>query len=104
MCMVIKMYLLGICDNADIIKLLGIIKVIIIGICAAVPIILIVSLSLNFAKAIKLGEDELAKAKKNAIPKIIAAVLIFFIPMFVTIVISVASGNSETLDCLKLIG
>ena len=61
--------LLDICDNADIMSILRIIKIAILIIRIIVPILLIVSLALNYMNAVKSNDaDMLSKANKSSIP------------------------------------
>ena len=86
------MLVMNICDNADILSVIRIIKIVITIIKVVVPIILILSLSINYLNAVKSNDfDALAKANKSMVPKIIAAVLVFYIPTFVNIIADISS-------------
>ena len=88
------MNILDICDNADIMSILRIVKIVITIIRIVVPLILIISLSINYTSAVKSNDsDLLSKANKSAIPKIIAAILVFLIPTFVHIL-----GNNSAYE------
>lgn len=94
--------ILDICNNADIMSILRIIKIVITIIKIVVPIILIISLSLNYLSAVKDNDnDGLAKANKSAIPKIVGAILIFMIPTFVHILGNL-TGETSFLHCLDI--
>lgn len=96
------MYLLGICNNASILEALRVIRIIIKIIQIVVPIILIISFSIEFLSAIKIGnEDLLKKAANNVVRKSIAALLIFLIPTFVSVVVKFSNPSNEYLVCLK---
>ena len=58
------MYILGICDNGEILELFSVINTIILIIKIVVPIILIVSGMLAFMKAIKVGDEDLLTKSK----------------------------------------
>lgn len=95
------MYLLGICDNPDVLNVMLVVNTVILGFKIVVPLVLILSLSLKFAGAVKSGdEDLLKKAQQSAIKNAIAVVLIFFVPMFVETVVLIGSGNSEHTSCI----
>lgn len=93
---------LDICNNSDVLSILRIIKIVIRLITIIVPIILIISLSINYLSAVKdKDNDGLAKANKNAIPKIIATILVFMIPTFVHILGNLTNETSF-LHCLDI--
>ncbi len=90
------MLITSICDNAEILSVIRIVKIIITIIKIVVPIILMVSLSINYLIAVKSSDfDALAKANKALAPKIIAAVLVFYIPTFVSVIASISSYDSN---------
>ena len=97
------MSILDICENADVLKVLRLVNIVITIIKIAVPIMLILSLSINYLNALKDNDaDALAKANKMAVPKIIAAVLVFFIPTFVLLIVdTVDPGNRTYISCLN---
>ena len=79
------MMILHICDLPDVLSVFRILNIVITIIKIVVPIILIVSLSINYLNAVKSNDyDALAKANKQLVPKIVAVVLIFYIPIFRT--------------------
>ena len=81
---------LSICDNPDVLSIMRIIKIIINIIMVIAPIILIISLMFSFTNVVKSNDDDaLMKEFKNAIPKIIATLLIFFVPTIINIILSV---------------
>lgn len=91
------MNIMSICDSADVLSVIRIIKIVITIIKIAVPIILILSLLLNYMSAVKSNDDNLlAAANKSTIPKLTAAILVFFIPTFVNILADVVSFNSDS--------
>ena len=94
--------LLDICDNADIMSILRIIKIAILIIRIIVPILLIVSLALNYMNAVKSNDaDMLSKANKSSIPKIIAAILVFMIPTFVHLLANLI-GDDSYVHCIDI--
>ncbi len=96
------MYLLSICDNAEIMSVLTILKKVILIIRIAVPIILIVVTSIEMVSVIKTGDEDLLKKKLSGIPsKLIAVVAIFLIPSFVNLVVQIADPGNEYLNCLE---
>ena len=81
------MNLLSICKDPDVLTAFMAFKIIITIFKIAVPIILMVSVTLTFFHAVTDGnEDALSKAFKSTIPKIIAAFLVFLVPTFVNMI------------------
>ena len=96
------MNLLSICDNGDILSIMRIIKIAILIIRIIVPILLIVSLALNYMNAVKSNDaDMLSKANKSSIPKIIAAILVFMIPTFVHLLANLI-GDDSYVHCIDI--
>ena len=90
--------ILGICDVPDVMKVLRIVHIVIRIIRIVVPIILIISVMIDLVHNVMDGEIE--KVSKKVINKVIAAILIFFIPTFVSI-LSTLAGNTEYKKCLE---
>ena len=67
----------------------------------AVPIGLILFGTIDMAKAVIAGDEKKMKeAQKPFIKRIIAAVIVFLIPIIVNMVLSfVTTGNSDWIDC-----
>lgn len=80
------------CSNADILKVVYLIKIVVTAIQVAVPIILIVTISLDFAKGMKDAKAP-SEILHGCIYRFIAAVVIFAIPLLVKIILTVM-GNS----------
>ncbi len=97
------MYILSLCDVEEVQQILGIVKMIVDFIKIIVPIILMVSAMITLMLDIKAGnEDALAKSKKLLINKAIAAVLIFFVPTLVDLVLNLAAGETEYKKCFNV--
>ncbi len=96
------MTILSICDNPDVLSMFRVIKILLTIVRIVVPIMLIISLALDFTKAtIDGNNDSLKKASTLAVTKAIAAILVFFIPNFVHIVVNVVSGDDTYEQCLS---
>lgn len=94
--------ILGICDNPDILKVLSLVKILISGIRVIVPIILIVTTTITFTKAVYSDKEDIFKAKNVLIYRCIAAAAVFFVPTLVTIIINItASDTSELKSCMN---
>lgn len=95
------MYILGICDNADILAVMRIVNVVIMVIQIAVPIVLIIMAMIEFMGAIKVGDqDLLKKAQQSCVRKAIACVLIFLVPTIVTTLVKISAPDSNFTACL----
>ena len=98
---------LNICEDPRVLRLLYIFKVFILeGGRIIIPLVLIVALTIDIAKAIT--SDDVSKklnaVKKSCIAKFIAAVIVFFIPSIISLTLSLINSNSykECLDDLTL--
>ena len=95
------MNILNICNSGDVLSGLRIIKIVITIIRIVVPILLIVVLMINYTKAMHEGED-LSKYNKQAIIKVVSALIIFFIPSIINLVVKIADPNNNTyISCIK---
>ena len=93
--------ILNICDNPSVLEIMRIVKMGLTIIRIVVPLILIISLMINYTSAIKNNDtDALSKANKASVTKAIAAILIFLIPTFVNIIANVV-GDDSYISCLK---
>ena len=92
--------ILSICDSATVLEVLYYVKIVIKLICIAVPIILIVTMLIDTVKTVSSGDANLSDLFKKYSIKLIAAILVFFIPTFVNIIADVV-GNDEYNSCLK---
>ena len=97
------MYILDVCDNGDLLSVLAIVNTVITIIRVLVPIILLVSLMITYAKAVKSSDsDLLAKANKELVKKVVAALLILFIPSLVYSLLDLVDPNNKTyIACLN---
>ena len=84
--------ILSICSNSDILKVVYLIKIVVTCIQIAVPIMLTVLIMLDFLKGVKDAKapGEILQTCKY---RIIAAIVIFAIPLLVKIILNVM-GNS----------
>lgn len=95
--------------NSDLVQILGVVKSILTVIQIAVPILLIVMGSIDLMKAVMAGkDDEIKKAQTTFVKRAIAAVIVFFIPLFVNIIMGLvvvqndSAGNPvKYQDCWK---
>jgi len=79
----------------------GLAKMVIKVLQLVVPIGLIIMGTIDMAKAVIAGDEKKMKeAQKPFIKRIIAAVIVFLIPIIVNMVLSfVTTGNSDWIDC-----
>ena len=95
-----EVMILNICDNGDVLSVMRIVNITVLIIKIAIPIILILSLSINYLKAVYTSDnDALVKANKQAVNKMIAAILIFFIPTFVNVLVKLGSSENGYSNC-----
>ncbi len=93
--------ILGICENVDVLKVINIVVIILKIIQIVVPIVLMFSLMLKMIGAMtKKDDDAIASLKKKAVPNIVAAVLIFIVPLLVGIIMNVTLPDSEYTKCI----
>ena len=91
--------ILNICDSADILKVMRIVKIVIIAIQISVPIIVIITSMISFTKAVSSGEN---KKAINALKiKLLTAVIIFLVPTFVNLVFKLVDQNKVYYSCLE---
>ena len=94
--------ILQICDNPTVLSVMRIVNIAILIIKIVVPILLILTGMITLLKTIKVGEEDLlVKAKKQLVNNCIAAVVVFFIPTFVSVLVKVSLTNGEYKDCLS---
>ena len=94
--------ILSICDSPDVLSVINIVIIVIKIIRIAVPIILMISIMIGLAKAITNNDnDTLNKCLKTSGVKIIAAILVFFIPKFVSVIADI-TGTNEYKECIDL--
>ena len=82
-------------------EIVGLAKMVVKVLQIAVPIGLIIMGTVDMAKSVIAGDEKKIKeAQKPFIKRIIAAVIVFLIPIIVNWVLSfVTTGNSEWIDC-----
>lgn len=85
----------------EISEVVGLAKMVIKVLQLVVPIGLIIMGTVDMAKAVIAGDEKKMKeAQKPFIKRIIAAVIVFLIPIIVNMVLSfVTTGNSDWIDC-----
>lgn len=95
--------ILSLCSDANVLKILRYIKIIINTIFIIVPILLLVTASISYLKAISNADkDGIAKTNKAMISKCIAAVIIFFIPLITKMIVKLASTDeNDYISCIE---
>ena len=94
------MNILGVCNSVEVLKAFRIIRIVIQIIKIIVPILLIISASLTFTKAVATGENK--KAMQSVTRKCIAAIVIFLVPTFIGIISNISNGEYiEVTNCIK---
>ena len=94
---------LSLCSDANVLKILRYIKILINIIFLIVPILLLVTASISYLKAISNADkDGIAKTNKAMISKCIAAVIIFFIPLITKMIVKLASTDeNDYISCIE---
>ncbi len=96
--------ILEVCDSPNVMETMNIVVTIINIIIVVVPIILLLSLMIKFASAAtKNDQDALKTIKKKAVPNIVAAVLIFLVPTFINLIITVSFPESNYSKCVVIV-
>ena len=95
--------ILSLCSDANVLKILRYIKIVINIIFLIVPILLLVTASISYLKAISNADkDGIAKTNKAMISKCIAAVIIFFIPLITKMIVKLASTDeNDYISCIE---
>ena len=97
--------LLDLCNDSRFLRILYLFKVVTKLICLVVPILLIVVLMIEVTKAIINSDNsKINELKRKGIKRIVAAVVVFLVPTFVTLFLSLFnfSGYSECIENLTL--
>ena len=91
--------ILSICDSAEVLSVMRIVKIVIEAIRIVVPIILIVTTMISFAGAVASGEQQ--SAMKVTIKRVIAALIIFFIPLLIKTTVRLIDGSDGYYKCIS---
>lgn len=91
--------IMALCDNAEVLNIVRIIKIFITIIKIAVPILLLVTGMITYLKAVSSGD--LQKPNKALINKVVAAIIIFFIPTIVSVIINLVAPDSDINQCIE---
>lgn len=91
--------ILSICADADILSAMRIIKIIILAIRIAVPVLLIISTITSFMGAVTSGD--LSSPMKLVSKRLIAAVIIFLIPSIISLTIKIVDVNNDYYGCIE---
>ena len=92
--------ILGVCDSSSTLESIRIVKILINIITTIVPIILIISLSITFTKGVTSKEGSNKKIMDSAIKKMVAAVIIFMVPIVVGMIAKYTSEDFEYMRCI----
>lgn len=86
-----------ICRDNDMVTIMSVVKTVFTVIQIAVPILLIIMGSLDLMKAVMAGkEDEIKKSQGTFVKRAIAAVIVFFIPLIVSLVIGLLPAGTTS--------
>ena len=92
--------------SEDLLSILGILKNRVIPLIQIVIIVaLVILLIIDFSKAVMAGkEDEIKSAQKLAVKRIVYALVVFFVPIIVNVVIGIVAPSPEASDDYKEVG
>lgn len=89
-------------NNPEILEAIRLIKIVIELVCIFAPIIAIIMQMLDVVKAtISNGADEISKNIKQIIPRILALGMVFLVPAFVNMGVSIATDYSAIAMCME---
>ena len=93
--------LLSICNNPEVLSVLRMLKLFLVALQIAAPLLLVIFVMIEFVKALSEGNDgALKRAFSNSISRIVASLVLFFVPTFVNIIISVTTMDYTYKSCL----
>ena len=95
------LYLLTLCNNPELLSVIRVIKLLMIAIQIAAPIMLVVFVMIEFFNVINEGKDgALKKAFNNSLSRCIACIVLFLVPTFVNVVIGLSTMDNSYKSCL----
>ena len=97
------MFILDACSNVSVLGTILFIKKLVKIISIVVPVLLVLFVSIDFAKAVMASnDDDMKRAQSLAIKRIIAGLIIFFIPLIVDIAFTTLSDKGAAgLSCYE---
>ena len=96
------MYILGICSNPEILKVINLIKIVITGIMIATPIVLIVVTMLDVAKLVADPHPDVTKRIKDIfLYRFIACAVIMAVPLLVKTITNTVGATDYT-ECISM--
>lgn len=97
------MYVLGICNSPEILKVMQYVKLLIQGIIILAPILIIVNASIEIMKLVAAPDPNVAKQiSKIIMYRAIACVAIIFVPTFVNIILDLTGSRYGYEECISL--
>ena len=94
--------ILDVCNSSAIVRIIYYFKIIINIICLIVPIILIVTCMISVIKAvIDKDNNAISSMLSSWAKKSIAAIIIFFIPTFINLIVRISDENSTFKSCYE---
>lgn len=97
------MNILGICSAPEIMEIMSYVKILIVAIRVIVPIIIVVTASIDLAKIVyDQNPDATKQIPKVFITRFIAAIFIFFVPTLVNVVLDLTGSRYGYEECITL--
>jgi len=87
------------CVNPIFLQVVFVVKTVVRIITIIVPIVLIIATMITFVKVVTSGEQEFQKALKSSISKFVAAVLVFLVPTFVSLLMGLLTTHANYESC-----
>lgn len=97
------MNILSLCSRPEVLQVMVLVKLLVRAICVIVPIIMIVTMSVDYMKAVGNSDDTMVFKVTKKIPyRAIAAVFIFFVPSLVKILVFIVDSNADGIySCIE---
>lgn len=89
------------CEREDTAKIVRLFFLLIEIVRVAVPIMLIISLMLTITRAV-INANEFDKIKKEVVVKVVASILIFLVPTFVSLITNIAGFEVSFAECREM--
>ena len=92
--------LLTVCSNPDLLSVMYLVNQMINVLKIVAPIALIIAMMISLVKAVIANDENMVAKEKAKIPKkMIAMVLIFFVPTFIQVVMNIVDSSYEYNSC-----
>lgn len=94
-----QLLILNLCDRQSVVNILYLVGIVLMAIKIIVPIILIVIGTADLFKSMTQDKEASEKALSQLIKKAVAAIIIFLIPTFINITLTIIEEDEEWRQC-----